>query len=210
MGIAVISSLSRRLQFRGGRPVARAGRRVLPRHAVAHLRHRPAGHRAARCSTSTRRPGTRTSIDAADRRLLQAAPARRRDARLRARLIHTAADGGGDRQLCHLSALRRGGAQAAAGRAARPARLPPRRPRADLGRRGREHHRDPQALRHARHVAGRAVARGARDAVDRDEPHRRALRQRRGRRGPGALQAARRTATTPTRRSSRSPRAGSA
>ena len=58
MGISVISLLSRRLQFRGDRPVARAGRRVLPRHAVAHLRHRPARHRpqgARRCTTP---PGT--------------------------------------------------------------------------------------------------------------------------------------------------------
>ncbi len=43
----------------------------------------------------------------------------------------------------------------------------------DLARRGRVDHRDPQAPRDARHVAGRARARGARDAVDRDEPHRR-------------------------------------
>ena len=60
---------------------------------------------------------------------------------------------------------------------------------ADPGRRGREHHRDPQALRHARHVARRAEPGGARDADHRDEPHRRAQRQRRGRRGPGALRA---------------------
>ena len=38
--------LSRRLQFRGRRPVARAGRRILPRHAHAHLRHRPGRHPA--------------------------------------------------------------------------------------------------------------------------------------------------------------------
>ena len=39
-------------------------------------------------------------------------------------------------------------------------------------------HRDPQALRHARHVARRAVARGARDAHHRHEPHRRQVRSR--------------------------------
>ena len=51
-------------------------------------------------------------------------------------------------------------------------------------------HRDPQALRHARHVARRALARGARDADHRDEPDRRQVGQRRGRRGQGALPAA--------------------
>ena len=52
--------LSRRLQFRGDRPVARAGGRVLPRHAVAHFRHRPVRHRAQGCWTCTAPPGTPT------------------------------------------------------------------------------------------------------------------------------------------------------
>ena len=52
-------------------------------------------------------------------------------------------------------------------------------------------HRDPQALRHAGHVARRARARGARDADHRHEPDRRQVGQRRGRRGQGALHAAR-------------------
>ena len=69
----------------------------------------------------------------------------------------------------------RGVARSAAGLSARPAPVQlPRRRRAD--RPGRGDHRDPQALRHAGHVARRAVARGARDAGDRDEPDRRARR----------------------------------
>jgi glutamate synthase (NADPH) large chain len=38
------------------------------------------------------------------------------------------------------------------------------------------HHLDPQAVRDAGHVAGRAVARGAQDAERRHEPHRRQVR----------------------------------
>ena len=51
-------------------------------------------------------------------------------------------------------------------------------------------HRNPQALRHARHVARRAQSGGARDPDHRDEPDRRQIRQRRGRREQGALHAA--------------------
>ena len=51
--------LSRRLQLRGRGPVARAGGRVLPRHAVAHLRHRPGRAGDARRWRRTARPGTR-------------------------------------------------------------------------------------------------------------------------------------------------------
>ena len=54
---------------------------------------------------------------------------------------------------------------------------------ADPGRRGREHHRNPQAAGGARHFARRAEPGGARDAVDRHEPHRR--------RAPTAARAAR-------------------
>jgi glutamate synthase (NADPH/NADH) large chain len=43
-------------------------------------------------------------------------------------------------------------------------------------RRGRKHHLDPQALRDAGNVAGRAVARGAQDAERGDEPDRREVR----------------------------------
>ncbi len=45
-------------------------------------------------------------------------------------------------------------------------------------------HRDPQALRDAGHVAGRAVTRGASHLVDCHEPDRREIGQRRGRRKP--------------------------
>ena len=109
------------------------------------------------------------------------------------KLIHTAADRGRDRQLLDLSKrYADGGARPAAGRAARPARLPHRAREADPGRRGREHHRDPQALRRARHLARRAVSPEAHEtlsiAMNRIGAR---VRYRRGRRGPGALQAAR-------------------
>jgi glutamate synthase domain-containing protein 2 len=81
---------------------------------------------------------------------------------------------------------------------------------ADPDRGGGKHHRDPQALRHAGHVAGRAVARGAQDAQHRHEPHRREIRFRRGRRGSGAFPPELPMATTPRPRSSRWPRAASA
>ncbi len=61
MGIARHLLLSRRLQFRGDRPVARAGGGILPRHAVAHLRHRPLRHRAQGAGAARARPGTRMS-----------------------------------------------------------------------------------------------------------------------------------------------------
>ncbi len=79
--------LSRRLRVRGDRPVARAGGRVLPRHAVAHLRHRPVGHGAQGAGAARYRLGVGCG-DAAGGRHLQAPPARR-DARLRGQLIHT-------------------------------------------------------------------------------------------------------------------------
>ena len=73
--------LSRRLQFRGGGPLALAGRRVLPRHALAHLGHRPA--RRAGEDRRAARPRLRRGRGlAADRRLLQDA-ARRRPAQFR-------------------------------------------------------------------------------------------------------------------------------
>ena len=74
--------LSRRLQFRGGRPVARAGRRVLPRHAVAASPASACPASRARCWSCTRAPGTRMRS-----RCRSAAStscrARRRGARLR-------------------------------------------------------------------------------------------------------------------------------
>ena len=73
--------LPRRLQLRGRRPVALAGPGILPRHALAHLGHRPARRagedRRAACAR-LRRGRDR----AADRRLLQDA-ARRRPAQFR-------------------------------------------------------------------------------------------------------------------------------
>ncbi len=81
MGISVPVVVSRRLQLRGGRPLALAGQRVLPRHALAHLGHWPA--RRAGEDRRAARPRLRRRRDrAADRRLLQGPP-RRRPAQLR-------------------------------------------------------------------------------------------------------------------------------
>ncbi len=111
--------------------------------------------------------------------------------------------------LRQLQALLRRHARPGPGAAARTARLALG-PFARLAGRGREHQRDPQALRHPRHVAGRAGPRGPRHAEHRHEPHRGQVGLRRRRRGPRALPAAAPTATTPTRPSSRWPRAASA
>ena len=72
--------LPRRDELRGGRSVARHGRRIFPRHAQPHFRHRRARHPAQAgrgpCPRLEGRPGR-----AADRRLLQGA-AVGREARL--------------------------------------------------------------------------------------------------------------------------------
>ena len=52
--------LSRRREFRGARPVAHPGRRILPEHAVAHFRHRHDRHPEARLAPCTAAPGTGT------------------------------------------------------------------------------------------------------------------------------------------------------
>jgi glutamate synthase (NADPH) large chain len=52
MGIGVISSYRGGMNFEAIGLSPRAGRGVLPRHAVAHLRHRPVGHRAARAGAA--------------------------------------------------------------------------------------------------------------------------------------------------------------
>ena len=82
-------------------------------------------------------------------------PQGRRDPRLAGRCDPHPAIGGRQRVVPDLQALQRDDRQGAAGRDPRPAGF-----RADrqdhLDRRGREHHRDPQALRDAGHVAGRA------------------------------------------------------
>ena len=76
MGISVISS------YRGGYNFEAIGlsralvARILPGHAVAHLRHRPGRHRAQGAGAARGRLGDGRR-DAAGRRLLQAAPQRR-------------------------------------------------------------------------------------------------------------------------------------
>ena len=62
MGISVISSYRGGYNFEARRPVALAGRRVLPRHALAHLRHRPGRHRSEARRAARSAPSTRTSI----------------------------------------------------------------------------------------------------------------------------------------------------
>ena len=104
--------LSRRLQLRGGRPVALAGRRVLPRHALAHLRHRPA-RRAGQDRRAARARLRRGRDRAADRRLLQGPP-RRRPPQLRGRADPHAAGRGEHRILCEVPQVQRGGAPPAA------------------------------------------------------------------------------------------------
>ena len=124
----------RRLQFRGGRPVALAGRRVLPRHALAHLRHRPARRagedRRAACPRLRRGRGR-----PADRRLLQDA-ARRRPAQFRGQAHPYAAGRGQHRALREVPQVQRGGAPPAADQPARPPRLQDR-PHSRRDRRGR-------------------------------------------------------------------------
>ncbi len=181
--------LSGRLQLRGDRSVSFARRRILPRHAVAYLRHRAVRHRAESARLALDRLGCRRR-DPAGRRSLQDAAARR-GARVRCLADPHAANGRRNGQLYALQAIRRRRAEAATGRRPRSARFPRRRTQAGGDRRGREHHRDPQAAALARHFARSAEPRGARDAVDRDEPHRRPVRQWRGRRRPGPAEAAR-------------------
>ncbi len=77
MGICGDLLVSRRLQLRSRGPVARPGRRVLPRHALAHLRHRPGRPRRPRRWSCTARPGTRRRISLPVGGFYKAAPLRR-------------------------------------------------------------------------------------------------------------------------------------
>ena len=73
LGISVISSYRGGYNFEADRPVARPGRRVLPRHAFSRISGIGlAGHGSARRSRSAPRgPGTSAAISSARRRLLQ-------------------------------------------------------------------------------------------------------------------------------------------
>ncbi len=159
MGISVISLLSRRLQFRGGRPVARAGRRILPGHAS---RASPASASPASSSRSRELHARACDADAmraADRRLLPATAAAARPTPGRRELIHTAADARSrptattTYQAATREAMRR---RCRRSRSARPARLQRASGEPMPLDEVESDHRDPQALRHARHVAGRA------------------------------------------------------
>ena len=211
MGIAVISLLSRRRQLRGARPVAHAGRgisspacpRASPASAWRGIQQQSAGSCTARAWSE--------DVAALPIGGFYRYRARRRGPCLGGRPDPHAADRRWPRESYQTFKQLFSEAMA---------KLPPiairdlldfeptAEPIAD--RRGGIHHRDPQALRHAGHVAGRAVARGARHAQHRHEPDRRQVGFRRGRRGSGALPARGPTATTPTPPSSRWPRAASA
>ncbi len=209
MGIAVLSSYRGGDEFRGDRPVARAGRRVLPRHALAHLRHRPRRASHGGCSHCTPAPGRR----AASRLPVGGLYTLRRRGEVHAfdgTLIHTLQ-----------KAVETDSYQAYKRYAEAVRRLPPVALRDLLD--FRSEGRTPVPLEEVESITeirkrfvtpgmslGALSPGGARDAVHRDEPHRRAQRLRRGRRGSRALRSPARTATTPTPRSSRSPPAASA
>jgi hypothetical protein len=177
----------RRLQLRSRRPVARPGRRVLPRHAVAHLGHRP-GRPGEQGGRAAPQGLGRAGRDPAGRRPLQAAPLGR-GPRLRGAADPHPAERLRHRRLRALSPLVQRPAHPEADPAARPAGLALG-PQPDLDRRRRERQRDPQALRHAGHEPGRPGPRGPRRAEHRHEPDRRQVGVGRGRRGQRALQAA--------------------
>ncbi len=147
--------LSRRLQLRGRRRVARPGPGVLPGHALAHLWHRPRGPG----EEGPGDPQARLRLGgghAAGGGLLQVPP-HGRDPRLRGAADTHPAAGLRHRKLRPVQALFRGAAHHARRAAARPPGLARRGQGGPPGR-GGERQRDPQALRHSRHVAGGAGA----------------------------------------------------
>ena len=122
MGISVISLLSRRLQLRSGRPVAHAGRRVLPGMpsrisgiGLTGIQRKVVGAAPSGLERGRGHP--------AGRRLLPL-PARRRAARLGANLIHTLQTRWPATPTSPTRSYSEGVRQAAADLAARPARLP--------------------------------------------------------------------------------------
>ena len=157
MGISVISSYRGGYNFEAVGLSPRAGRRVLPRHAVAHLRHRPCRRPAARRWMHHAR-GLRRGGASRCRSAASTASARGGETpRLRGAADPHAADRGRDRQLLRpIKQFSRGVRD-----------LPPVHLRDLLDFNCRpssrspideveSDHRDPQALRDARHVAGRA------------------------------------------------------
>ncbi len=182
--------LSRRLQFRGDRPVARAGRRVLPRHAVAHQRHRPVPASPARCSACTSPPGTReaTTLPVGGvYKLRQRGEVHAFEGKLIHTLQSAVATDSFETYRRYADAVRR----------QKPVAL---RDLLDFRtRRGRRRSRSTRSRASPRSASAcwRPASRSARSAPrrtrrcqHRHEPDRRPQRQRRGRRGPGARQAA--------------------
>ena len=207
MGISVISS------YRGGLNFEAVG---LSRAMVAEyfpgMHSRISGHRRQRYPEEGRGgprqglPGRRRR--AADRRLLQGAPVGR-DPCLGSDVDAHAAIGRDRGVLRDVEAVFGQDAGEPADPPARPAgHQAAGQARADRG--GGKHHLDPQAVRDAGHVAGRAVARGAQDAERGDEPDRRQVRLGRGRRGSGAFRAGAERRQPVAPRSSRWPRGASA
>ena len=202
--------LPRRLQFRGGRPVALAVPRILPRpdHAASPASASPASRR--RCGSCTRAP-----IAEAEPPLAIGGFYRYRRGgethTLEAKVDPPAPARGGDRQLPRLQAA------SPRCRQAQDADLAPRSARLQLASCRRCRSTRSRASPRSGSASSRRACRWARSSPEAHETLTIAmnrigaqLRQRRGRRGPGAVQAATRTATTPTRRSSRWPRAASA
>jgi glutamate synthase (NADPH/NADH) large chain len=185
MGISVISLLSRRLQLRGGRPVARAGRRILPRHDLRISGIGLAGIAAPKV-LDPRRAFDEAFRGVAGRRLLplpragETTPSRR--------LIHTLQQACDHRRATRPTRSIPRGARACRRSAARPARL-----RGEARPIPVDEVESVTEIRKRFVTPGMSWARWARrrtDAEHRHEPHRRQVRFGRGRRGPGALQAA--------------------
>ena len=191
MGISVISSYRGGYNFEARRPVAHPGRRVFPRHAVAHLRHRPDRHPAsavgalhARAWNPRRRSRCRSAASTRYRKGGEThAWAARADP-------HAA--GGGRQRIA---------TRPSSATARRSPRLPPVALRDLLD--FRPTGKTPISIDEVESITeirkrfvtpgmslGALSPRGARHAQHRHEPDRRQVGLRRGRRGPGALQAA--------------------
>ena len=121
MGISVICQLSRRRLLRSPRPVAHAGCRILPRHALAHLRHRHDRHPAPGAGPPPR--AWREDMAALPIGGFYRYPQGRRSPCLGSEPDPSAAIGGDQRGLSDLQEIQRGAGKAPADRHPRSARL---------------------------------------------------------------------------------------